>query len=101
MTTIFRCAPVATAISICVGIAASAQAADEVDMAVAACRPLTNLQQRIVDKSELGVDDLRRFVQRTHMIYQLDMSDVADSLDAWRAASTCVKQVAQAKLKQE
>jgi hypothetical protein len=91
----------AITIVLCLGLAAPAQAADEASVAATSCRPLTNLQQRIVDKSELGVGDLRRFVERTRMIYQVSMFDVAESLDAWRAAATCAKQVADARPKQK
>jgi len=86
MTITLRCAPVAITFALCLGIAAPAKAAD--------CVPLTQLQQRIVDKSEQGVVALRRFVERTRMIHQLSMYDIAESLDAWRAVSTCAKRVA-------
>ena len=54
----------------------------------AACRqaPATSLQQRLIDKSDQGVEALRQFVFNTRMIYQLDMQEVADWVTAQRAA---------------
>lgn len=54
----------------------------------AACRqaPTTSLQQRLIDKSDQGVEALRQFVFNTRMIYQLDVQEVADWVTAQRAA---------------
>ena len=54
----------------------------------AACReaPLSSLQQRLVDKSEQGVEALRQFVFNTRAIYQLDLVETADWVAARREA---------------
>lgn len=96
-----RCAPIAITILLCLGNAAPAGAADESRVAATSCKALSSLQQRIVDKADQGIDALRRFVWRTRPIYDIDMLDIAESLDGWRAAASCAKQVADAAPKQE
>lgn len=62
-----------------------ALAAPETD---AACRqaPATSLQQRLIAKSDQGVEALRQFVFNTRMIYQLELQEVADWVSTHRAA---------------
>ena len=58
------------------------------------CNPLLPVQVRIVEKADQGVDPLRRYIAITQGVHQLDMMDVAASLDAWRAAVRCAQRVA-------
>jgi hypothetical protein len=65
--------------------------------AAPACGSVSPIERRIVDRADNGeVDALRAFVRRTSIIYGVDMIDVRDSLDQWRAAIECQKQVAAA-----
>ncbi len=89
-----QCAAFAVSIGLCFGIAAPAGAADEATAMATSCKPLTGLQRRILDRSNQGTDGLRHFVWRTRAIYDIDMLDVAQSLDTWRATAVCAKQVA-------
>lgn len=91
-----RCALVAATIVLCFGSVAPATAADEVSSTAASCRALTRLQQRIVDKSNQGMEALRGFVWMTKFIHGIDMYDVARSLDEWRAAAACSSRLADA-----
>ena len=64
-----------------------AVAAPETDAAMACQQPkMTLLQERLLAKSEQGVDTLRQFVFNTRKIYQLDTIEVADWATARRAA---------------
>lgn len=79
-----------------IGAAPLRAAADETlaaTGAASACGParVTRLQQRLVDKADQGAPELVRFIHRTRMIYQLDVYEVAKSLDGWRAASRCAR----------
>jgi len=96
-----QCAPIAITILLCLGNAASVSAADQPQVAATSCKPLSSVQKRIVDKADHGIDELRNFVWMTHLIYGIGMLDVAESLDGWRAAASCGKQVADAASKQE
>jgi hypothetical protein len=60
----------------------------------APCPPLDGVQARVVEKADLGVDALRRYVYITRSIHQLDMMEIAKSLDGWRERAACAKQVA-------
>ena len=65
--------------------------------AAPACGSVSPIERRIVDRADNGeVDALRVFVQRTSIIYGVDMIDVRDHLDQWRASVECQKQVAAA-----
>ena len=70
------------AVALLHGPAGASPAAD------AACRqaPATSLQQRLIAKSDQGVEALRQFVFNTRAIYQLEMQEVADWVAARRAA---------------
>jgi len=64
-----------------------AVAAPEPDTAMACRQPrMTLLEQRLVAKSDQGVDALRQFVFSTRKIHQLDLIEVADWTAARRAA---------------
>ena len=58
------------------------------------CAALTPVQVKVVEKADEGVDALRRHLYITQGIHQLDMMEVAGSLDAWRAAARCAQRVA-------
>jgi hypothetical protein len=60
----------------------------------APCAPLDGVQSRVVEKADLGVDALRRYVYITRSIHQLDMMEIAASLDGWRERAACAKQAA-------
>jgi hypothetical protein len=62
------------------------------DPAPSACKPLSNLNKRLVERADQGVDALRTYVYITRGIYQLNMDEVADSLEGWRANAGCVRQ---------
>jgi hypothetical protein len=89
------CAAIGAALCV---FAVPASANSQVDVATASCQPLATLQQRIVDNADQGMDALRRFVWRTKFIYGVDMIDVRESLDAWRARKACARQVTHAAL---
>ena len=78
-------------------MAASADAA-EMQATTAHCQSLPALQQRIVEKADQGMDALRQFVWRTKIIYGIDIFDVRQSLDAWRAQALCARQVTEVAL---
>jgi len=64
-----------------------AVAAPESDTAMACQQPrMTLLEQRLIAKSDQGVDALRRFVFSTRKIHQLDLIEVSDWTAARRAA---------------
>ena len=68
-------------------ISLPATAAPEADAAMACQQPrMTLLQERLLAKSEQGVDTLRQFVSSTQKIHQLDTTEVADWAAARRAA---------------
>ena len=60
-------------------------------VAAAGCdaTPLQPLHKRLLDKASQGVMPLVQFVHRTRMIYQLDIHEVAKSLDGWRERAAC------------
>lgn len=61
----------------------------------APCKSLDRVQVRVVEKADQGVDALREYVFITRGIYQLDMAEVAESLDGWRASARCAKLAAE------
>jgi len=66
---------------------ASAQAAP-------ACPSVSSVQSRIVEHANGDIEALRAFVWKTAIIYRINMVDVRDNLDAWRAAVDCRSQAA-------
>lgn len=64
--------------------------------AAPACDPVSSIERRIVERADGDADALRVFVWRTSMIYGIDMIDVRDKLEKWRAAVECRKQLAAA-----
>lgn len=80
----------------CLAVAASGAALSVslLTPAVAAdapCKSLGYVQARVVEKADQGVDALRNYIYITRGIHQLDMMQVAGSLDAWRADARCAK----------
>lgn len=64
-----------------------AMAAPETDAAGVCQQPkMSLLQQRLVTKSDEGVDALRQYVFNTRKIHQLDLVEVADWTAARRTA---------------
>ncbi|MEO8525206.1 MAG: hypothetical protein ABI460_10845 [Caldimonas sp.] len=53
------------------------------------------MQARVVEKADQGVDALRDYIFITRGIHQLDMAEVAESLDSWRASARCAKLAAE------
>lgn len=61
----------------------------------APCKALAYVQARVVEKADVGVEALRDYITITRGIHQLDMNEVAASLDAWRASARCAKVAAE------
>ena len=64
--------------------------------AAPACGTVTPVERRIVDRANGEVESLRSFVGLTAWVYGINMIDVRDNLDKWRAAVECHAQVAAA-----
>jgi hypothetical protein len=77
----------AALLTLCAAPAAFAQSAAEGSR----CKALRPLELRILDKADQGMVALRQFVVNTRMIYELDVTQVADSLEGLRARNECVK----------
>ena len=60
------------------------------------CKSVTQLQRRIVERADQGIDSLRSFVHMTEFVHGVGMEDVRQSLDGWRAAVECQQQAARA-----
>ena len=65
------------------------------------CPSVTHVQRTIVERADQSMESLRSYVSRTNSVYRLDMNDVKQSLDGWRAAIACEEQVAQSPAKIE
>ena len=59
------------------------------------CDSVSRVERLIVERAD-NVDALRAYVWRTAIIYGIDMIDVRENLDKWRAAVECRRQVAAA-----
>lgn len=77
----------AALLTLCAAPSAFAQAAAEGSR----CQALRPLELRILDKADQGMVALRQFVVNTRMIYELDVNQVAESLEGLRARNECVK----------
>ena len=67
--------------------------------AAPACNPVSQIERRIVERADAAGDDvapLRDFVWRTSITTHVNMVDVRQHLDKWRAAVECQRQVAAA-----
>ena len=60
------------------------------------CDSVSQIERRIVEHADGEVDVLRAFVQRMSWVDGIDMIEVKDNLDKWRAAIECHRQVASA-----
>ena len=60
----------------------------------AAGRTSDPMRTSMIAKADEGADALRRYAFITRAIHQLDATEVANSLDAWRAEAGCVKKTA-------
>jgi hypothetical protein len=63
----------------------------------AICGSVTSVERRIVEHADQGMGSLRSFVGMTTVVHGIDMWDVKESLDSWRAAVRCQDDVAAAK----
>ena len=63
-----------------------------------ACDSVSPIARRIVERADGDgdADALRAFVWRTSRVYGVDMVDVDEKLDQWRAAVECRRQMAAA-----
>ena len=61
--------------------------------AAPACDSVSRVERLIVERAD-DVDVLRAYVWRTAIIYGIDMIDVRENLDKWRAAVECRRQMA-------
>jgi hypothetical protein len=78
-------------------LAGSVLAALPAQAASTSCATVTPVQRRIVERADQGdIDSLRGFVGVMAYVHGIDMVDVRDHLDAWRAAVACHKQLAEA-----
>ena len=64
--------------------------------APATCAAVSPVAQRIVQRAEGDVESLRTFVRTMAIVHGVNMVDVRENLDAWRAAVECRKQMAAA-----
>ena len=67
--------------------------------AAPACASVSQIERRIVERADAAGDDvapLRDFVWRTSVTTHVNMVDVRQHLDKWRAAVECQRQVAEA-----
>ena len=58
-----------------------------------ACASVSNIERRIVAHAEGDVASLRSFVNMTAIVHGINMVDVKENLDTWRAAIECRRQV--------
>ena len=62
--------------------------------AAPACGQVSLVERRIVERADGDIESLRSLVRVTAFVYGVNMLDVRDNLDHWRAAVECRKQVA-------
>jgi hypothetical protein len=60
------------------------------------CNGVTGFERRIVEHADQDIENLRGFVWSRRAVSGINMQDVKESLDTWRAAVVCQKQVAAA-----
>ncbi len=77
-------------VALCVALPVFAQAAPT------SCASVSPVAQRIVQRAEGDVDSLRTFVRTTAIVHGVNMVDVRENLDSWRAAVECRRQMAAA-----
>ena len=64
--------------------------------AAPSCGSVTPLERRIVERANDDVGSLRTFVRLTAIVHGVNMVDVRDNIDQWRAAVECSKVAAAA-----
>ena len=64
--------------------------------AAPSCGSVTPLERRIVERANDDVGALRTFVRLTAIVHGVNMVDVRDNIDQWRAAVDCSKVAAAA-----
>ncbi len=80
-----------------IAVAASACGSAWAGPAATSCGSVTSAQRSIVERADESVDALRGYVRSRTVVTGIGMQDVKGSLDTWRAAVSCQKQVAAAK----
>lgn len=61
------------------------------------CGAVSPVERRIVERANGEIESLRSFVGLTAIVYGINMNDVRQDLDKWRAAVECRRQVAAAR----
>jgi hypothetical protein len=93
MNASFRCLAIAgMGAALSMGLIGTSVAADN----PTSCQPLGYVQKRVVAKADEGIAALRGYVYITRAMHQLDMMEIAKSLDAWRADARCAERLAAA-----
>ena len=64
--------------------------------AAPACGAVSPVERRIVERANGEVESLRSFANLTNIVYGVNMIDVRENLDKWRAAVECRAKVAAA-----
>ena len=64
--------------------------------AAPACGSVTPVERRIVEHANGDLESLRSYVWRTDIVHHVNMVDVRQHLDQWRAAVDCRNQAAAA-----
>ena len=59
-----------------------------------ACTTQDPMRTSMIAKAEQGTDALRRYAFITRAMHQMDATEVANSLDAWRAQAGCARKSA-------
>ena len=59
-----------------------------------ACRTQDPMRTSMIAKAGQGTDALRRYAFITRGMHQMDATEVANSLDAWRAQAGCARKTA-------
>ena len=85
-------APVFALVCVVFTLTAEAQAADTCPVV-----PLSQLQQRLIDKAAQGADALRNYISITSSIYQLNFVEVVSWMDLRKQnTATCQRLTAEA-----
>lgn len=88
-------------VALCVAAATLVSSAAFAKDDATSCPSVTHVQRKLVERADQGMESLRSYVWRTTSVYGIEMSDVKDSIDGWRAAVACQEQVARAHAKVE
>ena len=88
-------------IALCLAAATLACTAASAQDDASKCPSVTAIQRRIVERADQGMDSLRSYVRSTAYTFGIEMTDVKESLDNWRAAVVCQERVARAATKED